>query len=353
VLNAKIEFMNLPNNALAFTLPAVWYHQPEIYERERQSVFRREWIWLGREDQLRAPGDYVAIEFAGWRLFAIRDRGGELRAFHNLCRHRGAPILPDGPGRCDVLRCGYHGWTYDTSGRLRATPHFGAAADFDRKDYGLHPIRVATWRGFVFVNLADDPPPLEEGLGDLAREAAPYPIEDYRFVYEETFEMACNWKVYTDNYVEGYHIPGIHPAFNAVIEFDKFSTEGRNRTVVMQAPQKDGAFYGGTWLWRYPNMTLSTFPGGMNISRIVPLGPRRVRQYYNFLFADTSPDAMTRHRRTIEQTCDVIRQDFAICEGTQANLEAGIFDRGPLSPRHEQGVRYYHDLLRGALGSES
>jgi choline monooxygenase len=340
--------MNLPAT-LRFGLPAAWYHRPDIYERERQAVFRREWIWLGRADQLRSPGDYVAIEFAGWRLFAVRDRDGELRAFHNVCRHRGAPLVDDGAGRCDVLRCRYHGWTYDTSGRLRATPHFGEAVDFDKRSFGLFPIRVAAWRGFVFVNLDDDPLSLEDGLGDLVAEVAPYPLEDYRFIHEETFEMACNWKVYTDNFVEGYHIPGIHPAFNAVIEFDKFAAEGRNRAVIMKAPQKGGAFYGGTWLWRYPNMTLSTFPGGMNISRIVPLGPRRVRQYYNFLFADTSPEAVARHRTTIERNCEIIRQDFAICESTQANLEAGVFSQGPLSPRHEQGVYYYHHLLRRAL----
>lgn len=342
--------MTLPNDpGLAMTLPADWYHRPDIHGRERQAIFAREWIWLGREDQLRQPGDYVAIEYAGWRLFAIRDRSGELRAFHNVCRHRGAPILQDGAGRCDILRCVYHGWTYDTAGRLRATPHFGEAAGFDRDDYGLLPIRVATWRGFVFVNLDAAAPPLEQGLGDLVTETASYPLEDYKYVAEETFEMACNWKVYTDNFVEGYHVPGIHPAFAALIDFDKFTTEGRSRTVIMKAPQKDGAFYGGTWLWGYPGMTLSTFPGGMNISRIVPAGPRRMRQYYNFLFADLSDAAMARHRQTIARNCDVIRQDFAICEGTQANLEAGIFTTGPLSPRHEQGVRYYHDLVRQAL----
>jgi len=342
--------MNLPNaRRLAFGLPAAWYHDPEVYERERQAIFAREWIWLGRADQVRAPGEYVAIEFAGWRLFAIRDREGALRAFHNLCRHRGAPLLADGAGSCDVLRCPYHGWTYDAAGRLRATPHFGESPEFDRKDYGLLPIRVAEWRGFVFVNLDAAAPPLETGLGDLVAETAAYPLEDYAFVAEETFDMACNWKVYTDNFVEGYHVPGIHPAFAALIDFDKFETEGGNRTVVMRAPQKNGAFYGGTWLWRHPNMTLSTFPGGMNISRIVPMGPRRVRQYYNFLFADSSTAAMARHRETIARNCEVIRQDFAICEGTQANLEAGIFTSGPLSPRHEAGVRYYHDLVRRAL----
>src|SRR5262249_19548106 len=155
--------------------------------------------------------------------------------------------------------------------------------------------------------------------------------------------------VYTDNYVEGYHIPGIHPAFNAVIDFDRFATEGRNRTVIMQAPQKDGAVYSGTWLWRYPNMTLSTFPGGMNISRIVPLGPRPVRSSYHSLLPAIPPEAMESHRPTVAWPSNVTREVFAIWEGPQANREAGVFARGPPTPRHEDGVRYYHALLREAL----
>ena len=171
-------------------------------------------------------------------------------------------------------------------GNLRRTPNFGEAADFRKEDYGLHRISIAVWRGMLFVNLDPDAGPLEAGLGDLVRETSAYPIEDYRFVHQEVFDMNCNWKTYTDNFVEGYHVPGIHPPFAAVIDFERFTTEGRNRTVIMQAPQKDGSFYGGLWLWRYPNTTLSVFPGGMNMSRIIPLGARRTRLVYNFFFAD-------------------------------------------------------------------
>jgi choline monooxygenase len=170
-------------------------------------------------------------------------------------------------------------------------------------------------------------------------------------VHQEVFDMNCNWKTYTDNFVEGYHIPGIHPAFHAVIDFDKFTAEGRNRTVIMMAPQRDGSFYGGTWLWRYPNMTLSVFPDGMNISRIMPLGPGRTRQIYNFLFRDISPAAAAKNRDTIERNCAVIREDFGICETAQANLEGGVYERGPLSPRQEDGVRYFHELLQQSLAA--
>ena len=117
------------NKPLAFGLPADWYHAPDIYERERRKVFAREWQWIGRESQLKSPGDYVAAEIAGYRVFAIRDRDGVLRAFHNVCRHRAATVVEKDEGHCDVLRCRYHGWVYDTAGNLRRTPNFGEAAD--------------------------------------------------------------------------------------------------------------------------------------------------------------------------------------------------------------------------------
>jgi len=135
------------------TLPAEWYHQEDIFERERQFVFARQWQFIGPLTALANPGNYIATEITGWRIFVIKDREGELRGFHNLCRHRAGHFLDDGQGHCDVLRCKYHGWVYDTKGNLRATPAFGEASWFDKKDYPLKPIKVATWRGLVFVNL--------------------------------------------------------------------------------------------------------------------------------------------------------------------------------------------------------
>jgi len=331
-------------------LPAEWYHRADIFERERQAVFAREWQFIGPLTALAHPGDYIATEIVGWRIFVIRDREGELRGFHNLCRHRAGHFLDDGQGHCEVLRCRYHGWVYDTQGRLRATPGFGEASWFDKADYPLRPVKVGVWRGLVFVNLDFDCRPLESALGDLPELVAPYPMESFTCLKEVQFDISCNWKTYTDNFVEGYHIPSIHPGLNAAIDFDGFETTHRDNVVVMKAPQRQGSIYGGVWLWAYPNMTLSVYPDGMNTSRILPLDRQRSRLIYHFYFRDLGADRADARARTIETNCAIVREDFGICEIAQRNLEAGAFSRGPLSPKQEAGVRYFHDRLRGSLG---
>jgi choline monooxygenase len=331
------------------TLPGAWYSDPEIFAAERTRIFGKSWQLAGPLSSLQKAGDYMAIEILGWRVFVIRNREGELRAFHNVCRHRAGPLLDEGRGHCDILRCRYHLWVYDTDGNLRRTPAFGEADWFDKKDYSLFPVKVATWRGLVFVNLDMDAGPLEAALGDLIDECAPYPMESFTFVREETFDIACNWKTYTDNFVEGYHIPGIHAGLKEMVDMEKFQTTGRNQIVVMEAPQRDGSIYGGVWTWAFPNMTLSIFPGGMNTSRIMPIDPKRSRLIYNFYFRDISPEGTEARRRTIETNCGIVREDFGICETAQGNIDAGRYTQGPLSPRHEDGVRYFHELVRNAL----
>ena len=157
--------MNYPIKAQPqLTIPAGWYHGSEIFERERRQVFAREWQFLGPVSQLANSGDYIATEITGWRVFVIRDREGTLRGFHNLlpppCRH----FMDDGTGHCEVLRCKYHGWVYGADGRLRATPAFGEAPWFDKKDYPLLPIQVGEWRGLLFVNLDLEAKPLSDCL---------------------------------------------------------------------------------------------------------------------------------------------------------------------------------------------
>lgn len=331
------------------SLPAHAYCVRDIYEAERREVFFKEWQFIGCERDLPNPGDYLATEITGWRIFVLRNRDGDLRAFHNICSHRAAQLLEPGKGHCDVLRCPYHGWTFDAEGQLKATPHFGEAEWFDKKDFPLHPIKVESWRGLVFVCLDPAAPPLLESLGALPDLVAPYPIESFAKLDEAHFEMKCNWKTYTDNFAEGYHIPGIHPGLIKAIDFNRFETTFADRVVIMQAPQRDGSIYGGIWLWIWPNMTLSVYPDGMNTSRILPLDEGRTQLIYNFYFADLSAEKLPAHRRTIETNCEIVREDFGICEISQGNLAAGIYQRGPLSPRHEEGLRYYHHRLRQAL----
>lgn len=338
------------NSQLHFGSPADWYHQPDNFERERQRIFRCDWKWIGRLDQLTNPGDYIATDIAGWRVFVMRDRDGDLRAFHNVCRHRAAVLVDDGAGRCDVPRCRCHGWVYDAIGRLRQTPHFGDSPRFDKAGYSLYSARVDVWRGLVFVNLDPETPPLTERLGALLGEAAPYPIEDYKFAREEVFDLNCNWKTYTDNFVEGYHVPGIHQSFAAVIDFDRFMIVGRNRTVIMRAPRKDGSFYGGVWLWRYPNTTMSFFPDGMNMSRIMPLARNRTRLVYNFFFHDTSPAAMARNNETIARNCGVVREDSASARSPRAIWRPDCSIAAPSAPAMRMASATFTELVRQSLG---
>lgn len=331
-------------------LEAQFYTDPALFARERTAIFRAHWHLLGPASQVASPGQYVAAELAGDKLFVLRGKDGVLRAFRNVCPHRGGRLLEEGAGSCEVLRCPYHLWLFDETGRLRRTPWFGDDPEFRTQDWPLTPAHVAEWRGLLFASIAPAVS-LDDQLGDLPEEVADYPLETYSAVASREFVMQSNWKTYTDNFVEGYHVPGIHPSFAAVIEMDGFETVARNNLVRMTAPQKGGSIYGGKWLWMWPNWTLSVFPGGMNTSRIDPLSVDRTALFYHFYFADTSGAAAAARERTIETNCAIVREDFGICEHTQRNLASGLYAPGPLSPRQEQGVAWFQDRVASALAA--
>ena len=192
--------------------------------------------------------------------------------------------------------------------------------------------------------------PLADQLGAIIPELQDEPIENFTWMHEERMVFDANWKIYTDNFVEGYHIPGIHPAFHSAIEFDRFETTAHDGMVRMTAPPREGLFYRGKWLWMWPNWTLSLFSGGMNTSRINPLDHRRTELIYNFYFEDTSPEGKAAREKTIADNLAVVREDFEVCLETQKNYESGGYRAGPLSPKHEQGVAYFQKKLVEAAG---
>jgi choline monooxygenase len=335
----------------ASTLPADWYRSDAQWERERRAIFGREWLMVGREAAVAEPGSYLTDMVAGWPIFVIKDREGQLRGFHNVCRHRAGPILWDGEGQCDVLRCRYHGWVYDTDGNLRRTPEFGDATGFDKAEFGLFPIQAAVWRGLVFVNLDLEAPPLDRAMSALSAETAPWPMESYVFHSRAEHEIACNWKTYVDNYAEGYHVKDIHPGLDREIDAKQYQVILKDRHAVHQAPQRQGANYSGLWVWRFPNLALNIYGTGMNIERMVPMGPNRTKLIYNFFFQDVSAAAEPSIQAAIAVSTEVTREDVQICEAVQRNLDSGLYETGRLSPRHENGVWYFQNLVREALAA--
>lgn len=343
----------MPDDATAtkqyLNLDPALYVREDVWQDERRRIFARSWQFMGPASSLATPGDYLAIDIAGTPVFAIRGRDGELRGFRNVCRHRGAKLLADGTGQCGLVVCPYHKWSYADTGRLVQAPWYGRDPAIVPEDWPLHPIHLAEWRGLLFAALEPEGTLLDQ-LGDLPEELAGEPMEDYVATDSATVSFDANWKVYTDNFVEGYHIPGTHPSFYAAIDFDAFETTAHKGYVRMTAPPKDGLFYRGKWLWMWPNWTLSLFQGGMNVSRINPAGVNRTDQHYHFFFADTSEAAAPARARSVQGTLAVVREDTQVCAETQRNYAAGAYEAGPLSGRHERGVQYFQTCVIRALG---
>jgi choline monooxygenase len=231
-------------------------------------------------------------------------------------------------------------------------PWFGEDPEFNLQDWPLEEIHVDQWRGLVFIafNPLDT---LVDQLGSTIDELSDVPMEDYKYCEEHRLSFDSNWKIYTDNFVEGYHIPGIHPEFFAAIDFDQFETTSHDGLVKMTAPANRDLFYKGRWYWMWPNWTLSLFSGGMNTSRINPLSHNKTELVYHFYFEDASEGLSAKHREdTISRNLEVVRQDFQICLETHNNYEAGSYQPGPLSSRHETGVAYFQEKYLQAISAE-
>jgi choline monooxygenase len=337
----------------AETLPARWYWDPAVYERERRCIFAHDWLLLCHESQVAEPGALWAESVAGWPLLLVRGRDGALRGFHNVCRHRAGPLAEDGAGHCRVLRCRYHGWTYELDGRLRSAPDFGPARDFDPARIALHPLRVETWRGFAFANLDLEAKPLAEWLSPFARAAEAVPFEGWRPYARAHHELACNWKTYVENYLEGYHIPMVHTRLDREVVAKEYRVEvgaGYALHHVPLRPTPGEPVYRGFWAWLAPNAALNVYGDGMSVERMLPTGPESMRIDYQFFFRE--PGGGEAERDAALAMCRLVTdEDRAICEAVQRNLRAGIYQSGRLSPRHENGIFAFQERLRATLGA--
>lgn len=320
-----------------------------ISGKERCSIFAHTWQFMGPVASVATSGQYLAIDIAGTPIFAIRGRDGTLRGFKNVCRHRWAKLLADGAGKCGLIVCPYHKWSFADTGRLVQAPWYGKDPAIIAEDWPLETVQLSEWRGLLFAAL-DPKESLLDQLGSLPDELADEPLETYAATDQATVSFTANWKIYTDNFVEGYHIPGTHPSFYAAIDFEAFQTTAHPGYVRMTAPPKDGLFYRGKWLWMWPNWTLSLFDGGMNVSRINPTSPHHTDQHYHFFFADIAAETSESRAKSVQGTLAVVREDYAICADTHRNYAAGAYSSGPLSGRHERGVQYFQERVAAALG---
>lgn len=341
----------------ARTMPGEYYTSPDILAREMVRLFQTRWLCVGRADQLAEPGAFFVQEVGADSLILLRDRAGTIRALHNVCRHRGTRLCEEHSGRfSETIQCPYHAWTYATDGRLLGAPHMHEAEGFDKKDYPLHQAHVATWHGFLFLNLSTDPEPIEEALAPLAGRFDRYNLGQLVRVRRIDYEVRANWKLIFQNYSECLHCPTIHPELSRLLPY----TSGANDLV-------EGPFLGGHmeitqpnqsvtitgaacgvplgslppddlrrayYYTIFPNMMLSIHPDYVAYYRVWPLAADRSAVFCEWL---SHPDTLKHPELSPDGAVEfwdlTNRQDWHVSELSQAGISSSVYRPGPYSPR--------------------
>ena len=317
-----------------------------MHEVEREAIFGQEWLCLGSAAAVADVGSYLAESVVGWPIVVARDADGVLRSFHNVCRHRAGPLVDDGMGTCRSFVCRYHGWSYELDGALRSARGSGLAAE-ELDGLGLLEVRVAEWRGLLFVTLGHDTPEIDAWLGEgFIAQCADFPMEAWPPTVRQTHPIACNWKTYSDNYLEGYHIPFVHPALARAIDTSSYEVHVEDGWIRHSAITRDGASTSGVWLHHWPNLALNLYERGMSVERWLPTSPTTCDLVLDYCFADASDAAD--NQRDVDSSTQTCLEDKAICEAVQRNLEAGAYLDGLLAPRHEAGVADFQARVRHA-----
>jgi choline monooxygenase len=352
-----------PNIARAATIPARLYNDPVYLELERERIFAHTWQLVGRSDQVKEHGQFFTTAVGNDPIVILRDRD-TLRGFYNVCLHRAGPVA-QGCGKRSTLQCRYHGWTYDLTGTLIRAPEMQGVERFDPAEMHLVPIQVATWGPLVFANLDGKAPPLIEVLEDVPRRVAPFRCGEMQYVTRKEWDIACNWKIYVDNYLEGYHLPVVHPGLHKELDYDNYRVEPHRYSSIQHAPLR--AVHGGNpdrkydpaktdvgeavYVWLFPNMMLNVYMGQMQTNVVIPRGHDRCTVVFEWYAehppADPAGDA--EWTKLLVFSDEIQREDIEICEIVQRNLRSRIYDRGRYSAARENGVHHFHSLLHEFL----
>ncbi|MGK2859623.1 MAG: aromatic ring-hydroxylating oxygenase subunit alpha [Thermoanaerobaculia bacterium] len=338
------------------TLPSRYYVDTATLEQEQRDVFGRSWQLVGRAEQVAEPGSFFTTSVGGEPLVVVRGKDGALRAFSNVCRHRAGPVA-SGEGKRPSFVCGYHGWSYALDGRLLSTPEFDGVEGFDREAICLPEYRVDILGALVLVNLDAGAPPLREVYGEIAPLLEAAPRSAYRLATRKDWELDCNWKAYVDNYLEGYHIPIVHPSLHRELDYQRYRTETkqwysqqhapvrRPERIRVTADEPEARYY-----WIYPNLMINVYADNFSTNLILPRGPRRTLTVFEWFFPERGARADV--DATVAFSDEIQLEDIAICEAVQRGLESRSYDRGRYSVARENGVHHFHGLYAEAMGIE-
>lgn len=351
--------------AQAETLPSSWYTDPRLLTLEKECIFYKTWQPVGRVDLLRRPGDYFACEVVGQPLVLSRGQDGQLRCFYNVCMHRAGPVAL-GQGNRKSLQCKYHGWTYDLEGRLMKAPEFEGVKNWKKEDICLASVKVEEWGPWVFVNLDPNAAPMSEFYGSIQAEilSKGFDLSQMNLIERRDYVIDCNWKVYVDNYLEGYHLPIAHPGLFKELDYDQYRVdtfryhssqyapirpvdngEVRDRRYVRTDAEGQALYY-----WMFPNVMLNVYLDNTSINIILPIDHDHTLTIFEWYFQQPGTGEGWDSMQQIIAFSDQIQQeDIEICVNVQKGLKSNVYKQGRFSALRENGVHHFQSLVHEFL----
>ncbi len=358
--------------SVSFTMPARYYTSAETYELEKAAIFYKSWHYAGHVSQVSENGSYFTTSIHEQNIFVSRGRDGELRAFYNVCAHRGHELLT-GAGKKAVITCPYHAWAFDFEGKLIAARNSENVAGFNKCDFSLKQVRLEVFCGLIMLNLDPDAMPFSEqfdGLEDEIRQYMPS-VDKLSFAQRDTFDVKSNWKVLVDNFLECYHCAPAHKDFVDLVDMNSYRTITHKRysSQCAAAPRttnsKAYSFqpgevdfgYAGFFVW--PNFTIWIYPGEPNLSvlQMNPAEPARTIEYQDWF---TPGGKLTPQlKEAADYQKDVLQpEDIGLCESVQRGLASKGYNQGRFIVDHgktelsEHAVHHFQTMVMNALGAK-
>ena len=371
----------VPGTSLLSTPTGDAYTDPEVFAREQAEIFEKMWNCVLREDALASPGQWKTVSVGREEIIVVRTRKAGIKAYYNVCRHRGMRVCTSGEGKSKTLQCGYHAWTYALEGDLVAAPNLTSMPDVDRQEYGLKPVHVRTWLGYVWVCLAEDPPSFDETvLGEVSTRFGEvesidnYGIEGLRCGETKTYDVAANWKLIIENFMECYHCATIHPELTEVIpefadglasqrmngeihgasfgdDVEGFTVDGSSGVGSLPAiaPGQDRKYYAITVK---PQVFINTVPDHVIIHRMFPVSHERTIVVCDWLFMPEVVEQGLDVANSVELFHRVNQQDFEACELTQPSMNSKAYERGGALVPSEHHIEEFHRWWAERLGGD-
>ncbi len=338
--------------------PASWFSHKDFYTLDRDKIFNKTWQPVARIEEINKPNSYKAGCISGLPWVICSDKNGTLKAFHNICSHKGREVVT-GTGKAPDGRiaCGYHGWLYGTDGELKRIPRQDSSLEnFNKLEHGLKPMALEVWGHWVFINPDPSASSLNQSLKELTKRLESRQWMNLKFHSHKSWDIACNWKVYVDNYLDGgYHIPHMHPSLNQQLDMSSYKTELFDSYSIQSSPptKKDQEVQGvsaqarigqgSIYAWMFPNFMINLYGDCLDINWVIPISESSCRVYYEFYFLSLNDKDFI--ASSIKQSDITQVEDIEICESVQVGMNSGHYTPGRYVPNIEQGEHHFHKLL--------